>query len=281
MHRQCQFQVSEKSRKIINLRPYSSRIAEPCPAKSTELNRRDGYKEYCSLIFERLFSKSRPPAEQAPRRAGGSDQDNRQRRRGNSQRISARCVLTLTAALFWQRWCRAGSRLRGGGGRWSCGRGGNRRGCNCFDPPGRRRGRSRGHLSVRLSARRLRRTRGRRWNCSCGGGSRLAVRRKMRRHRQLIMTPCRTVRQINHHRDYPLDKRPSLVAPAKAGRILQIFRLVTRFRNCDVEILFRRDGECDRSRPLLSLVGSYLSACRIRNYGNLVLGPLEQRGARR
>src|SRR6202030_1059120 len=62
MHRQCQLQVGEKSRKISNLRSYSSTIAEPCSAKSTELDRRDGYKNTCSLIFERLFSESAPSA---------------------------------------------------------------------------------------------------------------------------------------------------------------------------------------------------------------------------
>lgn len=64
MHRQCQFQVGEKSRKTSNFRPYSFTISEYCSAKSTELDRRDGYKNTCSLIFERLFSKSKPPAEQ-------------------------------------------------------------------------------------------------------------------------------------------------------------------------------------------------------------------------
>ncbi len=233
------------------------------------------------LSFERCSRNPRRRRGQGRTMRGWQRSRQSERRRENRQRISARCVRTPTTVLFWQRWRCAGSRLPGGGGRWSCGRGGNRRSRNCLDPSGGRRGRNRRHLSVRLSARRLRRSRDRRWNCSCGGGSRLAVRRKMRRHRQMVMTPSRAVRQINDHRDYVRDERPSLITPAKAGRILQVFRLVARFRNRDVEILLRWDGERDRSRPLLSFVGGYLCARRIRNHGNLVLGPLQHRGARR
>ena len=102
----------------------------------------------------------------------------------------------------------------------------------------------------------------------------------MRRHRQMVMAPGRAIRQINNHRDYVRQERPSLVTPAKAGWVLQIFRLVARFRNRDVEILFGRDRERDRGQSFLRFVGGYFGAGRIGNNRDLVLGTLEQRGAR-
>src|SRR3984957_8810630 len=176
MHRRCQFQVGKKSRKISNLRLFSPTILETWLCKIYSIGRPRSFRE--SLLTYLSSGPLGIPVRServGARCAGSSDQDNRKRRSENCQRISTRCAPTPPAALFWQRWRRTGSRLPGGGGRWSCGGGGNRRGRNCFDPSGRRRGRRRRHFSVGLGARGLRRSRGRRWNCSCGGGSRSAV----------------------------------------------------------------------------------------------------------